>query len=38
MEAVTSKTKIMTGSLRLLESIFNVVCYDLAGTQSLVLG
>ena len=38
MEAVTSKTKLIPGSLRSLESTFNVVYYDLAGTQSFVLG
>lgn len=38
VEAVTSKTKLIPGSLRSLESTFNVVYYDLAGTQSFVLG
>lgn len=38
MEAVTSKTKLIPGSLRSLESTFNVVYYDLAGTRSFVSG
>ena len=36
MEAVTSKAKLIPGSLRSLESTFNAVYYDLAGTQSFV--
>lgn len=41
MEAMTSKTKLIPGSLsplRSLESTFNVVYYDLAGTRSFVSG